>query len=109
MLFLDGVYVEHPAGAVRFRWINAPTSAELTELAQRIAQRVGRYLERQGLLQRDAHHRVHRRSGGDQGDPRAPGGQSAPGARTRGGHLAGRRLRRVEAFYSAPPDQPRLL
>ncbi len=54
MLFLDGVYVEHPAGAVRFRWVNAPTSAELSELAQRIAQRVGRYLERQGLLQRDA-------------------------------------------------------
>ncbi len=54
MLFLDGVYVEHPAGAVRFCWVNAPTSAELTELAQRIAQRIGRYLERQGLLQRDA-------------------------------------------------------
>jgi hypothetical protein len=30
----------------------------------------------------DAHHRVHRRSGGDQGDPHAPRGQSAPGART---------------------------
>jgi len=29
---------------------------EITELAQRIAQRVGRYLERQGLLQRDAQH-----------------------------------------------------
>ena len=55
MLFLDGVYVEH-AGRVRFRWVSAPTSAELSELAQRIAQRVGRYLERQGLLQRDAQH-----------------------------------------------------
>ena len=54
MLFLDGVYVEHPAGAVCFRWVKAPTSAELSELAQRIAQRIGRYLERQGLLQRDA-------------------------------------------------------
>ncbi len=54
MLFLDGVYVEHTAGAVRIRWVKAPTSAELTELAQRIAQRVGRYLERHGLLQRDA-------------------------------------------------------
>jgi hypothetical protein len=50
----SGVYVEHLAGAVRFRWVNAPTSAELTELAQRIAQRFGQYLERQGLLQRDA-------------------------------------------------------
>ncbi len=56
MLFLDGVYVEHRAGAVHFRWVKAPTSAELTELAQRIAQRIGRYLERQGLLQRDAQH-----------------------------------------------------
>jgi hypothetical protein len=56
MLFLDGVYVEHGAGAgaVRFRWVKAPTSAELTEMAQRIAQRVGRYFQRQGLLQRDA-------------------------------------------------------
>jgi ribosomal protein S27E len=54
MLFLDGVYVEHRAGAVHFRWVNAPTSAELTELAQRIAQRVGHYLERKDLLQRDA-------------------------------------------------------
>jgi hypothetical protein len=54
MLFLDGVYVEHPAGAVRFCWMKAPASAELSALAQRIAQRVGRYLARQGLLQRDA-------------------------------------------------------
>ena len=29
-------------------------SAELSELAQRIAHRIGRYLERQGVLQRDA-------------------------------------------------------
>ncbi len=56
LLFLDGVYVEHRAGALHFRCVSAPTSAELTELAQRIAQRVGRYLERQGLLQRDAQH-----------------------------------------------------
>jgi hypothetical protein len=36
MLFLDGVYVERAAGTVRFRWEKAPTSAELTELGQRI-------------------------------------------------------------------------
>jgi len=36
-----------------------------------------------GLRRDIAHHRMHRRSGGDQGDPRAPRGQSAPaGART---------------------------
>jgi hypothetical protein len=54
MLFLDGVYVDQPDGAARFRWVKAPTSAELTQLAHTIAHRVGRILERQGLLERDA-------------------------------------------------------
>lgn len=40
--------------ASRFRWVKAPTSEELTQLAHTIAQRVGRFLERQGLLERDA-------------------------------------------------------
>ena len=34
--------------------MKAPTSAELTHLTHAIAQRVGRFLERQGLLERDA-------------------------------------------------------
>ena len=54
VLFLDGVYVERPVVSVRFRWVKAPTSAELTDLAHSIAQRVGRFLERRGLLERDA-------------------------------------------------------
>ena len=54
MLFLDGVYVDHPNGTARFRWVKAPTSQELTQLAHTIAHRVGRFLERQGLLERDA-------------------------------------------------------
>ncbi len=54
MLFLDGVYVERPDGSLRFRWVKAPTSAELTGLAQTLARRVGRFLERRGLLERDA-------------------------------------------------------
>lgn len=29
MLFLDGVYVDQPNGAARFRWVKAPTSANL--------------------------------------------------------------------------------
>lgn len=53
MLFLDGVYVERPDGSLLFRWVKAPTSAELTRLAHTIAHRVGRFLERQGLLERD--------------------------------------------------------
>jgi len=54
MLFLDGVYTgglnELP---MWFRQVKAPNRAELTRLTHTIAQRVGRYLERQGLLERD--------------------------------------------------------
>ncbi len=53
-LFLDGVYVERTDSSLRFHWVKAPTSAELSQLAQTLAQRIGRYLERQGLLERDA-------------------------------------------------------
>jgi len=53
-VFLDGVYVERPNGTLHFRWVKAPTSAELTGLAQTLARRIGRYLERQVLLKRDA-------------------------------------------------------
>ena len=41
-------------GSLRFRWVKAPTSAKLTALAHTIARRVGRYLERRGLIERDA-------------------------------------------------------
>ena len=53
MLFLDGVYTDRQDGSIRFRWVSAPTTQELTQLSQTIARRVGRYLERQGLLERD--------------------------------------------------------
>ena len=51
MLFLDGVYIDSRLGS--FRRVKAPTSDELTQLTYTIARRVGRYLERQGLLERD--------------------------------------------------------
>ena len=55
MLFLDGVYIDGANGtAPRFRWVKAPTSEELTHLVHRIARRIGRFLEQQGLLERDA-------------------------------------------------------
>ena len=54
MLFLDGVYVDRHDGSTRFRWVSSPTTQELTQLSQTIARRVGRYLERQGLQERDA-------------------------------------------------------
>ena len=31
-LLVDGVYVERPDGLVRFRWVKAPTSNEVTHL-----------------------------------------------------------------------------
>ena len=52
MLFLDGVYVVGADGTVAwFRWVRAPTTAELAELTHTIAERVGRFLQRQGLLE----------------------------------------------------------
>ena len=55
MLFLDGVYIDSAdRSRARFRGVKAPTSDELTQLTHTIAQRIGRYLERQGLLVRDA-------------------------------------------------------
>jgi hypothetical protein len=54
MLFLDGVYIVATNGRpLRFRWVKAPTSNELTRLTHTIAQRIARFLERQGLLERD--------------------------------------------------------
>jgi hypothetical protein len=53
MLFLDGVYAEDRHGVSRFFRVKAPSHAELIALAHQLSHRVGRYLERQGLLSRD--------------------------------------------------------
>lgn len=54
MLFLDGVYVAtSDCVAPLFRRVPVPTGAHLQRLLERISQRIGRYLERQGLLVRD--------------------------------------------------------
>ena len=54
MLFLDGVYVDSAGSSTRFRWVKAPSNSELNQLSHTIAHRLARYLERQGLLERDA-------------------------------------------------------
>jgi len=56
MLLLDGVYVGGAGSTPRFRSVKAPTNDELAQLTHANAWRVGRCLERQGLLQRDAEH-----------------------------------------------------
>ena len=47
MLFLDGVYTDRQDGSAWFHRVDSPTTQELTRLAQTIAWRVERYLERQ--------------------------------------------------------------
>jgi len=55
MIFLDGVYTGGSSSLpICFRPVTAPNRAELTRLTHTIAHRVGRYLERQGLMERDA-------------------------------------------------------
>jgi hypothetical protein len=56
MLFLDGVYVGSAGSSARIRWVKAPTSSELNQLSHTIAHRLARYLERQGLLEKDIEH-----------------------------------------------------
>ena len=53
MLFLDGVYVQDPNGKYGFRHTRPPTVELLHELLQQISQRVARFLERRGILERD--------------------------------------------------------
>jgi hypothetical protein len=54
ILFLDGVYVYRDDRPLRFHRVKAPDKNELEALVQRISKHVGRCLERQGLLERDA-------------------------------------------------------
>jgi len=54
MLFLDGVYMDSAGSSTRFCRVKAPTNSELNQLSHTIARRLARYLERQGLLERDA-------------------------------------------------------
>jgi hypothetical protein len=53
LLVLDGVYRREGEGRLRFVPVRAPSSAELQELVQRIAEQIGRSLERSGLITRD--------------------------------------------------------
>ena len=52
MLFLDGVYLES-ASVPCLRRVKPPTPADLERLVHRLSERIGRHLERRGLLVRD--------------------------------------------------------
>jgi hypothetical protein len=53
MLFLDGVYAKNKQGKTTFQRTNAPDQEELAVLVHTISHRVARFLERQGVLERD--------------------------------------------------------
>ena len=54
MLFLDGVYAEDAYGKTRFHRVKAPTQAELNDSVNTLSHRLARFLEKRGLLERDA-------------------------------------------------------
>ena len=54
MLFFDGVYVTDGRGAPVFRAVRSPGAGELQALVQQMAERIGRLLEKRGLIERDA-------------------------------------------------------
>jgi ribosomal protein S27E len=53
LLVLDGVYRREGEGRLRFVPVPPPSTEELQRLVQRIAERIGRSLERSGLITRD--------------------------------------------------------
>ena len=48
MLFVDGVYVTEGSGAPVFRAVRSPGAGELQVLVQRLAEGIGRLLEKRG-------------------------------------------------------------
>ena len=54
MIFADGVYVTDGRAAPVFRAVRSPAAGELQALVQQMAERIGRLLEKRGLIERDA-------------------------------------------------------
>jgi len=93
---------------VRFRWVKAPTSNELTQLTHTIAHRVARYLERQGLLERDTGH-THLTADGVDVDPESPMNHllgSSITYRIAVGPQQGRKVFTLQTLPDLEPDSP---
>jgi hypothetical protein len=67
MLFLDGVYAEGGDGKLRFERVKAPNIEELNALVHATSHRVAGFLERRGLLERDAENSYLALESGDDG------------------------------------------
>ena len=83
----QGVYVERPDGSLRCRWVKAPANGGLSHLTRFLARGIGRYLERQGLLERNAD------------DCMDAGGRATKEAKAENSYLAG------DGLPSGPLDQ----
>jgi len=111
MLFLDGVYETTPEDTrLRFQWAREPTLAQLTQLAHTIARRVGRLLEREGLLERDTE-QLDLGDAVDEDDPMSdlagiPSSTELPWARTGGARYSRCRLSRTVAGRRGRPRCP---
>lgn len=53
MLFLEGATSENPWGGTTFTRIKAPSHSDMVELVHTISQRIAKYLEKVGLVERD--------------------------------------------------------
>ena len=108
-LFLDSVYTNNAdKSRLRFRWVMAPTNDELTHLTHTIAHRVARYLERQGLLVRDAGNSYLTAKGLDT-DPESPMSHllgSSITYRIAVGPQQGRKVLTLQTLPDCRPDHP---
>jgi hypothetical protein len=108
MLYLDGVYVEDNkyGSGMRFQWIKAPTNEELSRLTHTIAKRIGRYLERQGLLERDAEHSyLNANAIEDEQDPMHQLHGSSVTYRIAVGPRQGRKVFTLQTLPASDPDE----
>jgi hypothetical protein len=53
MLFLEGAISENPWRGTTFTRIKAPSHDEMVELVHTVSQRIAKYLEKVGLVERD--------------------------------------------------------
>ncbi|MFT5577170.1 MAG: hypothetical protein ACI89D_002704, partial [Bermanella sp.] len=86
-------------------WVKAPTSAELTRLSHTIAHRVGRFLERHGLLERDAENSFLAEDAVDENPMDQLLGHSIT-YRIAAGPQAGRKVFTLQTLPASDPEEP---
>ncbi len=53
MLFLEGAISQNPWGGTTFTLIKAPSQSDMVEIVHTISQRIAKYLEKVGMVERD--------------------------------------------------------